>query len=195
MSTNKTLSVLAASSVLAFFAFSPVYAESIPQQEQNQLNNSAQPDVDPGASKGPDAPIVTQEREQLNNSSQPDVLPGRSASDTNERSLDPDRRAEGHRAVSSSSPREQLAVSIIARSNSPRVSYSPPRHAKAGIPRALSSANVGPRRAALVGLPATTLWALLPCRAQRLCRMGIWCCAGFGHGPDEVRWCCRSGLN
>jgi hypothetical protein len=79
MSTNKTLSVLAASSVLALLALSPVYAESIPQEEQNQLNDSSQPDVDPGASKGADAPVVTQEREQLNNSSQPDVPMGADA--------------------------------------------------------------------------------------------------------------------
>ena len=38
--------------------------------------------MDPGASKGPDAPIVTQEREQLNNSAQPDVPMGADA-DTN----------------------------------------------------------------------------------------------------------------
>jgi len=82
MSTNKTLAVLAASSALALFAFSPVYAESLPQQEQQELDNSAQPDVDPGASKGPDAPIVTQEREQLNNSAEPDVLPDASGPDS-----------------------------------------------------------------------------------------------------------------
>ncbi len=81
MTTNKTLAVLAASA-LAIFAFSPVYAESIPAEEQQQLDNSAKPDVDPGASKGPDLPIVTQEREQLNNSSSPDVPMGAGA-DTN----------------------------------------------------------------------------------------------------------------
>jgi hypothetical protein len=81
MSTNKTLAILAASSVLALISLSPVYAESIPKQEQNQLNDSSQPDVDPGASKGPDAPIVTQEREQLNNSTAPDVLPDASGPD------------------------------------------------------------------------------------------------------------------
>ena len=75
MSTNKNLAVLAASSVLALFSLSPAYAESVPQQEQNELNDSSQPDVDPGASKGPDAPIVKQEGEQLNNSASPDNLP------------------------------------------------------------------------------------------------------------------------
>lgn len=68
-----TLSVLAASSALALFALSPVYAEDIPQMEQEQLNDSAQPDVDPGASKGPDAPITEQERMQLGNQPGPDV--------------------------------------------------------------------------------------------------------------------------
>jgi hypothetical protein len=75
MTTNKTLSVLAASSVLAFFALSPAYAQSIPEEEQQQLDNSAQPDVDPGASKGPDAPITDEEKMQLGNQPGPDVLP------------------------------------------------------------------------------------------------------------------------
>ena len=73
MSTKKTLSVLAASSVLALFAFSPVYAQGIVTEEQDQLNDSSQPDVDPGASKGPDLPIEDQERMQLGNSPGPDV--------------------------------------------------------------------------------------------------------------------------
>lgn len=76
---NKTLSVLAASGVLALFALSPVNAQSIPQMEQEQLDNSAQPDVDPGASKGPDAPISTQEQMQLGNSPDPDVPMGAGA--------------------------------------------------------------------------------------------------------------------
>jgi len=75
MSTKKTIAVLAASSALALFAFSPVYAGGVVQQEQDQLNDSSQPDVDPGASKGPDAPITTEERQELNNSAQPDTLP------------------------------------------------------------------------------------------------------------------------
>jgi hypothetical protein len=78
MPTYKTLAVLAASSALAIVAITPVYAESIPQEEQQQLDNSAR-SVDPGASRGPDAPIVTQEREQLNNSAQPDVPMGAGA--------------------------------------------------------------------------------------------------------------------
>jgi hypothetical protein len=82
MPTYKTIAVLAASSALAIFAFTPVYAESIPQEEKDQLTDSAKPNVDPGASKGADAPIVKQEREQLNNSAQPDVPMGAGA-DTN----------------------------------------------------------------------------------------------------------------
>jgi hypothetical protein len=73
MSTKKTIAVLAASSVLAFFALSPVYAGDVVTEEQDQLNNSAQPDVDPGASKGPDAPITDEEKMQLGNSPGPDV--------------------------------------------------------------------------------------------------------------------------
>lgn len=73
MSTKKTIAVLAASSALALFAFSPVYAADVVTEEQDQLNNSAQPDVDPGASKGPDAPITDEERMQLGNSPGPDV--------------------------------------------------------------------------------------------------------------------------
>jgi len=75
MSTKKTFAVLAASSALALFAIAPVaYAEDpIVQEEQDQLNDSSQPDVDPGASKGPDLPVEDQERMQLGNSPGPDV--------------------------------------------------------------------------------------------------------------------------
>jgi len=80
MSINKTLAILAASSALALFAVAPVYAEDpIVTEEQDQLNNSAQPDVDPGASKGPDAPITDEERMQLGNSPGPDVPMGADA--------------------------------------------------------------------------------------------------------------------
>lgn len=79
MSTKKTLAIIAASSALALFSLSPVYAEDIVTEEQDQLNDSAQPDVDPGASKGADLPIVTQERMQLNNSAEPDVPMGAGA--------------------------------------------------------------------------------------------------------------------
>jgi hypothetical protein len=80
MSINKTLAVLAASSALALFAVAPAYAEDpIVQEELDQLNNSAQPDVDPGASKGYDAPITDEERMQLGNSPEPDVPMGAGA--------------------------------------------------------------------------------------------------------------------
>lgn len=73
MSTKKTIAVIAASSVLSFFALSPVYAGDIVKEEQEQLDNSTQPDVDPGASKGADAPVTDQEKMQLGNSPGPDV--------------------------------------------------------------------------------------------------------------------------
>lgn len=77
MLTKKALSALAASSLLTLVALSPVYAESIPAEETQQINDPAAPDVDPGASKGTDKPIVVQERMQLNNSAGPNV-PSRS---------------------------------------------------------------------------------------------------------------------
>jgi hypothetical protein len=79
MSTNKTLSVLAASSLLALLALAPAFGQSIPKMEQEQLDNSDQPDVDPGASKGPDKPIVDQEKMQLGNQPAPNVPEGKGA--------------------------------------------------------------------------------------------------------------------
>jgi hypothetical protein len=73
MSTTKTLGVLAAAALQAFLILSPAYAESIPEQEKHQLDNSALPDVDPGASKGYDKPIAEQEKAQLDNSAEPNV--------------------------------------------------------------------------------------------------------------------------
>jgi hypothetical protein len=88
MSTYKTLSVIAAAGALALFASAPVYAEDpIVQEEKDQLDNSAQPDVDPGASRGADLPIVTQERMQLNNSAQPDVPMGAGADTSGDPSI------------------------------------------------------------------------------------------------------------
>jgi hypothetical protein len=65
--------MLAAASLPALLILSPVHAESIPNEEKHQLDNSALPDVDPGASKGHDKTIVEQEKAQLNNSAQPSV--------------------------------------------------------------------------------------------------------------------------
>ena len=79
MVSNKFIAVLAASSALALFAATSVNAESIVKEEQQQLDNSDAPDVDPGASKGPDKPIVTQERMQLGNSPGPNVPEGKGA--------------------------------------------------------------------------------------------------------------------
>jgi len=74
MVSNKFIAVLAASSALALFAATSANAESIVKEEQQQLGNSAAPDVDPGASQGPDKSIVTQERMQLGNSPGPNAL-------------------------------------------------------------------------------------------------------------------------
>jgi hypothetical protein len=65
MVSNKIIAVLAASSTLALLAAASATAESIVKEQQQDLSNSPSPDVDPGASRGPDKPIVTQERRQL----------------------------------------------------------------------------------------------------------------------------------
>ena len=72
MSTKKAVAAIAASSLLAFLSLSPVYADShekkeqsIPEMEKEQMDDSAKPDVDPGASKGTDKPIPEQEKEQM----------------------------------------------------------------------------------------------------------------------------------
>jgi hypothetical protein len=78
MSINKKLSFLAISGVLAQFCILPAYAESLPKMEKDQIGNSANPDVDPGASKGTDPSIVTQEKDQMGNSVSPVVDPGAS---------------------------------------------------------------------------------------------------------------------
>jgi hypothetical protein len=77
MSTTKALSAIAATSLLALITLSPAYAESPAAKEQRELGNPSSMDVDPGASKGPDKPIVVQERMQINNSAGPNV-PSRS---------------------------------------------------------------------------------------------------------------------
>ncbi len=73
MSITKTFGALAAVGLQAFFILSPAHADTIPNQEKHQLDNSALPDVDPGASKGQDKTIVDQEKSQLDNSAQPSV--------------------------------------------------------------------------------------------------------------------------
>jgi len=73
MLTKKALKAITASSLLSLIALSPVYAESIPAIEAQQFGNSAAPDVDAGASKGRDLPIVAQERMQIGNSAGPSV--------------------------------------------------------------------------------------------------------------------------
>lgn len=67
MSTSKIIAIIAASSMLGALSFAPAFAESIPQEEQEQFGNSAKPDVDPGASRGSDESIVKQEQNQYGN--------------------------------------------------------------------------------------------------------------------------------
>jgi hypothetical protein len=64
MLMTKALTALAASSL---------YAQSNVAEEIQQLDGSAVPDVDPGASKGPDKPIVAHETVQLDGSAAPNV--------------------------------------------------------------------------------------------------------------------------
>jgi hypothetical protein len=73
MLTKKALTTLAASGLLSLLALAPAYAESIPAEEIQQFSNSAEPDVDPGASKGADTPVFLQERMQIDNSTAVDV--------------------------------------------------------------------------------------------------------------------------
>ena len=70
MSTKNAVAAVAASGLLAFMWLSPVHAQEkkeqpIPEMEKEQIDDSAKPDVDPGASKGPDKPIPEQEKEQM----------------------------------------------------------------------------------------------------------------------------------
>jgi hypothetical protein len=66
MSTSKIIAVLAATAMVGLFSASS-FAESIPQEEIDQYSGSAKPDVDAGASKGPDESIVKQEQNQYGN--------------------------------------------------------------------------------------------------------------------------------
>ena len=78
MSTINKKMLFAASVLATQLAISPVFAQSTPQLEKDQVGNSAAPDVDPGASKGSDQSIVTQEQDQLGDSTAPDVDPSAS---------------------------------------------------------------------------------------------------------------------
>ena len=66
MSTSKVIAVLAATAMVGLFSAS-AFAELIPQEEIQQYSGSDKPDVDAGASKGPDASIVDQEKNQFGN--------------------------------------------------------------------------------------------------------------------------------
>lgn len=72
MSTRYVLSVVLAAAVLSFAGVSSSFAQSIPQEEIGQLDNSAV-GVDVGASKGHDRSIVEQEKLQLGNFAGPNV--------------------------------------------------------------------------------------------------------------------------
>ena len=69
---SKTLTILAASTALALFSFSPAFAEDIEQMEK-PLDNSNLPKAEPGSESGTDKPIADQERMQLGNSPEPSV--------------------------------------------------------------------------------------------------------------------------
>jgi hypothetical protein len=69
---SKTLTILAASTALALFSLSPVFAESIEEMEK-PLDNSNLPAAEPGSERGTDKPIADQERMQLGNSPEPMV--------------------------------------------------------------------------------------------------------------------------
>ena len=66
MSTKNAVAAVAASSLLAIMWLSPVHAQEnteqpTPEMEKEQMDDSAKPDVDPGASKETDEPIPEQE--------------------------------------------------------------------------------------------------------------------------------------
>jgi len=75
MSTSKIIAIIAASSTLGMLSFAPAFADSIPQEEINQYDGSSKPDVDAGASRGTDNPIVEQEQNQFGNSPAQDLGP------------------------------------------------------------------------------------------------------------------------
>jgi hypothetical protein len=78
MSTTKIIAVLAATAMVGLFSAS-AFAESIPQEEIQQYSGSDKPDVDAGASKGPDESIVKQEQNQFGNEPAKDLDANRAA--------------------------------------------------------------------------------------------------------------------
>lgn len=70
MTIKNILVALVALSFFTFAAQMPAYAQeepSIPEMEQEQMDDSAQPDVDADASEGTDEPIPEEEQEQIEN--------------------------------------------------------------------------------------------------------------------------------
>jgi hypothetical protein len=72
MSTNKMLSLVVVSGIMAFSAL-PARAESLSALESAQISDSTSLNVDAGASKGADESLVSMERDQFGNSAEPDV--------------------------------------------------------------------------------------------------------------------------
>jgi hypothetical protein len=77
MSTNKMLSLVVISGVLAFSGL-PASAESLSTLERAQISDSTSLNVDAGASEGADESLVSMERDQFGNSAEPDVDAGAS---------------------------------------------------------------------------------------------------------------------
>jgi hypothetical protein len=83
---SKTLTILAASTALALFSLSPVFAESIEEMEK-PLDNSNLPKAEPGSERGTDKPIADQERMQLGNFPDPNVPEGKGANKKGDESI------------------------------------------------------------------------------------------------------------
>ncbi|HET6389801.1 hypothetical protein [Hyphomicrobium sp.] len=77
MSLNKIFSLAVVSTVMALSVL-PARAESVPNLERDQIDNSQATNVDAGASRGADESVVEMERDQFSNSAKPDVDAGAS---------------------------------------------------------------------------------------------------------------------
>lgn len=70
METKKALAALVAAGFFGFAALIPAYGQeepSIPEMEQEQMDDSAQPDVDADTYEGADEPIPEEELEEVEN--------------------------------------------------------------------------------------------------------------------------------
>ena len=77
MSLNKILSLAVVSTAMALSAL-PVRAESVPNLERDQIDNSQATNVDANASRGTDESLVKMESDQFGNAAEPDVDAGAS---------------------------------------------------------------------------------------------------------------------